>query len=55
MVMEAAAFPLPDDNYGQTVAAAIAPRPGENVAESELRQLCLDAVGEYRSPTHYFS
>ncbi|GIT07942.1 MAG: hypothetical protein CM1200mP30_15720 [Pseudomonadota bacterium] len=22
MVMEAAAFPLPDDNYGQTVAAA---------------------------------
>ena len=54
MVMEAAAFPLPDDNYGQTVAAAIAPRPGENVAESELRQLCLDAVGEYRSPTQYF-
>ena len=54
MVMEAAAFPLPDDNYGQTVAAAIAPRPGENVSESELRQLCLDAVGEYRSPTQYF-
>ena len=54
MVMEAAAFPLPDDNYGQTVAAAIAPRPGENVSESELRKLCLDAVGKYRSPTHYF-
>ena len=53
-VMEAAAFPLSDDHYGQTVAAAIAPRPGENVPESELRKLCLDAVGEYRSPTHYF-
>ena len=53
-VMEAAAFPLPDDHYGQTVAAAIAPRPGENVPESELRKLCLDAVGKYRSPTHYF-
>jgi acyl-CoA synthetase (AMP-forming)/AMP-acid ligase II len=53
-VMEAAAFPLPDDHYGQTVAAAIAPRPGENVPESELRKLCLDAVGEYRSPTNYF-
>ena len=52
--MEAAAFPLSDDHYGQTVAAAIAPRPGQIVPESELRKLCLDAVGKYRSPTHYF-
>ena len=53
-VMEAAAFPLPDDHYGQIVAAAIAPRPGENVTESELTKLCLEALGEYRSPTNYF-
>ena len=53
-VLEAAAFPLPDNHYGQTIAAAIAPRPGENVPESELRKLCLDALGEYRSPAHYF-
>ncbi len=53
-VMEAAAFPIPDNHYGQTVAAAIASRPGENVPESDLRKLCLDALGEYRSPTQYF-
>ena len=52
--MEAAAFPLPDDNYGQTVAAAIARRPGENVDEMELRKLCTESIGEYRAPSQYF-
>jgi acyl-CoA synthetase (AMP-forming)/AMP-acid ligase II len=53
-VLEAAAFPLPDADYGQTVAAAIATRPGEEVTESALRQLCLDAMGAYRAPSKYF-
>jgi len=52
--LEAAAFPLPDADYGQTVAAAIATRPGEEVTESALRQLCLDAMGTYRAPSKYF-
>ena len=53
-VLEAAAFPLPDKHYGQTVAAAIAPRPGEEVSESALRELCFLAMGEYRAPSRYF-
>ena len=53
-VLEAAAFPLPDVHYGHTVAAAIAPRPGEEVSESELRKICLEAMGEYRAPSRYF-
>jgi acyl-CoA synthetase (AMP-forming)/AMP-acid ligase II len=53
-VLEAAAFPLPDKHYGQTVAAAIAVRPGEDVPESALRQLCLEAMGAYRAPSRYF-
>ena len=53
-VLEAAAFPLPDVHYGQTVAAAIAPRPGEEVTEFALRKLCLEAMGEYRAPSQYF-
>ena len=53
-VLEAAAFPLPDEHYGQTVAAAIAPRPGEEVLESALRELCSVAMGEYRAPSRYF-
>ena len=53
-VLEAAAFPLPDEHYGQTVAAAIAPRPGEIVAEAALRELCSAAMGDYRAPSRYF-
>ena len=53
-VLEAAAFALPDADYGQTVAAAIATRPGEEVTESDLRQLCLEAMGAYRAPSKYF-
>ncbi len=53
-VLEAAAFPLPDVHYGQTVAAAIAPRPGEEVTESALRELCREAMGDYRAPSRYF-
>jgi acyl-CoA synthetase (AMP-forming)/AMP-acid ligase II len=53
-VLEAAAFPLPDEHYGQTVAAAIAPRPGEEVHESTLRELCSFSMGEYRAPSRYF-
>ena len=53
-VLEAAAFPLPDEHYGQMVAAAIAPRPGEEVTESALRELCSTAMGEYRAPSRYF-
>ncbi len=53
-VLEAAAFPLPDEHYGQTVAAAIAPRPGEEVLESALRELCSAAMGDYRAPSRYY-
>jgi len=53
-VLEAAAFPLPDEHYGQTVAAAIAPRPGEEVLESALRELCSAAMGGYRAPSRYY-
>jgi len=53
-VLEAAAFPLPDVHYGQTVAVAIAPRPGKEVTESALRKLCLESMGEYRAPSQYF-
>jgi len=53
-VLEAAAFPIEDVHYGQNIAAAITTRPGEKITESELRKLCLDSMGEFRSPTKYF-
>jgi len=53
-VLEAASFALPDKNYGQIVAAAITLRPGEIVRETELRKLCNDSMGEFRSPSKFF-
>ncbi len=53
-VLEAASFALPDKNYGQIVAAAITPRPGEVVTETELRNLCNESMGEFRSPSKFF-
>ena len=53
-VLEAASFALPDKNYGQIVAAAITPRPNEILTETELRKLCNDSMGEFRSPSKFF-
>ena len=53
-VLEAASFALPDKNYGQIVAAAVTTRPGEIVSETELRKLCNDSMGEFRSPSKFF-
>ena len=52
-VLEAAAFPVTDESYGQTIAAAIVIRPGEHVTESELRTKCEIALGEYRTPKYF--
>ncbi len=53
-VLEAAAFPLNDRNYGQIVAAAITVRPGQKVTESELKKLCNDKMGNFRTPSKFF-
>ncbi len=49
-VLEAAAVGVDDDMYGQEVVACVALRDGYECTADELKQLCEDAVGRYKSP-----
>lgn len=49
-VLEAAAFAVPDDDYGQRVEAGVALTPGANVTEAELIELSRAHVGPFKAP-----
>lgn len=49
-VLEAAAFGIDDEHYGQEVMASVALCPGMQVSEQELLNLCIDKLGQYKSP-----
>ncbi len=49
-VLEAAAFGLDDENYGQEVYACVALRDGHHCSEVELMQFCESGVGKVKAP-----
>ena len=49
-VLEAAAFAVSDELYGQEVEAAIAVRPGSQCEEQELLQHCENLLGKIKTP-----
>lgn len=49
-VVEAAAFARPCASYGELVEAAVRVRPGSSLDPRQLRQLCVDRLGEFKSP-----
>jgi acyl-CoA synthetase (AMP-forming)/AMP-acid ligase II len=49
-VLEAAAFGMPDDNYGEEVMACVAFKPGETCSSDELQAFCVDNLGKYKAP-----
>ena len=49
-VLEAAAFGVKHQNYGQEVVACVALREGFNCGEEELKEFCIAAIGEIKSP-----
>jgi long-chain acyl-CoA synthetase len=53
-VLEAAAFGIPDANYGQEIAAAVIAKPGAALAEDDLRAWCLRELGPYKTPRRWF-
>jgi len=53
-VLEAAAFGLDDDNYGQEVYACVALRDGYFCTEDELLKSCQAAVGKVKAPKQIF-
>lgn len=49
-ILEAAAFAVPCDNYGQRVEAGIRFKPGRMVSDAELVAHCLARLGKFKAP-----
>jgi acyl-CoA synthetase (AMP-forming)/AMP-acid ligase II/thioesterase domain-containing protein/acyl carrier protein len=53
-VLEAAAVAVPDDVYGQQLAAFVVLKDKEHFVESDLLLYCRERLGEIRAPTRIF-
>ena len=49
-VLEAAAYPVADRAYGQEVHACVALKPGHSCSAEELRALCEQKLGKFKTP-----
>jgi len=49
-VLEAAAFGIDDEHYGQEVMASVALCPGMEASCEELLELCVEKLGKYKAP-----
>jgi acyl-CoA synthetase (AMP-forming)/AMP-acid ligase II len=50
-VLEAAVIGVPDDKWGEVVAAYVQPRPGQTVDPEALQALCARRLAGYKRPT----
>jgi long-chain acyl-CoA synthetase len=50
-VLEAAVIGVPDDKWGETVAAYVQPRPGRTINPEALHTLCARKLAGYKRPT----
>ncbi|MGE7091885.1 class I adenylate-forming enzyme family protein [Lysinibacillus sp. NPDC048646] len=53
-VLEAATIGVPDEQWGEVVAAVIVAKPGETVNEGELQQYCRKSLAGYKVPRKFF-
>ena len=50
MVQDAAAVGMPDESYGEEITACVVLKPGCTTTEEELRNHCLEHLGEFKTP-----
>jgi acyl-CoA synthetase (AMP-forming)/AMP-acid ligase II len=53
-VLEAAVFALPDETWGEIVAAAVVLRPGLSATANELSSWCRERLAGYKIPRRVF-
>ena len=51
-VKEAAVFGIPDEKWGEVVAAAVVLRPGSTLSAEVLKQYCKTRIASYKVPSH---
>ncbi len=51
-VAEVAIFGIPDDYYGEVVAAWIQPHAGERISEEEIREFCQGHIAHFKIPSY---
>ena len=51
-VQEVAVFGVPDDRYGEQIAAWIKLREGESSSEEEIREFCKGQIAHYKVPAY---
>jgi acyl-CoA synthetase (AMP-forming)/AMP-acid ligase II len=51
-VQEAAVFGIPDEKWGELVAAVVVLRPGTKLSAEELQQYCRARIASYKVPRH---
>jgi long-chain acyl-CoA synthetase len=51
-VKEAAVFGIPDEKWGELVAAAVVLRRGTDLSAEELKQYCKTRIASYKVPRH---
>ena len=52
VVLEAAAFAVACDQYGQRVEACIRLKPGQNADPADLHTHCVERLGKFKAPDH---
>jgi len=53
-ILEAAAIAVPDPEYGEDIAACVVPHPGQQLDENALRDFCIKALGQFKSPRNIY-
>ena len=53
-MLEVAVVGIPDDHWGEIVAAAVAFRKGESATTEEIQSLCRSRLATYKIPEKIF-
>ena len=51
-VSDVQVYGVPDERYGEEVAAAVKKRPGSELTEEDVREFCRENIAHYKVPRY---